>query len=170
MQLPICFCGKIPPMITSLFFIFAAKYLFILSFIVAGIYFLLQPRSIQKRIVIFSTISLVLIYLFATTAGHLYNNPRPFVVDNFTPLIPHAPDNGFPSDHVLLVSAIAAVFTYFGTRRIIISLWVIVALVAIGRVFVGVHHPIDVIASILISLLATYLTHIFFIYYGQCKT
>lgn len=140
-----------------------------MSFIIAGIYFLKQPRSIQKKIIIFSALSLILLYLLATVAGYIYNDPRPFVVGNFAPLIPHVPDNGFPSDHVLVVSVIAAIFTYFSTRRIVITLWIVTLFVAIGRVFVGVHHPIDVIASIFISILATYIAHLALIYYAQHK-
>ena len=143
----------------DLLFIFGAKYLFVLSLVIAGVYFLRQPWSMKKKMAIFGVVSLLLIYGVALTAGHLYYNPRPFVVGHFAPLIPYAADNGFPSDHVLLVSAIAAI-VYFFNRRIGIVLWIITILVAISRVYVGVHHPIDVIASMLISLVSTSVVYI----------
>ncbi len=156
-------------MFLDLFFIFVAKYLFILSIIIAGIYFLRQSRDIQKRMVVFSVLTLILVYLFATIAGYLYYDPRPFVQENFTPLIPHTADNGFPSDHVLLVSVIAAVFSYFNKRLVVTSLWVLALLVAVGRVYVGVHHVIDVIASMFISLLSAYIIHLILKYYASHK-
>ena len=108
--------------------------------------------------VIFGLVSVIAIYAIAFLAGHLYNNPRPFVVDHFTPLIPHNPDNGFPSDHILMISAIAAI-VYVFNRRFGLILWVIAVLVAISRVYVGVHHPIDVIGSMIISAVITLLVY-----------
>lgn len=142
----------------DLIFIFGAKYLFVASVLIAGIYFLRQPWATKRKMVIFGIIAMVAIYVVALIAGHVYYNARPFVVDHTTPLIPHAPDNGFPSDHVLLVSAIAAIMYVFH-RRISWGLWILAILVAISRVYVGVHHPIDVIGSMIISIAVTYLLY-----------
>lgn len=139
-------------------FIFGAKYLFLFVPLIALVFFLRQSRSNQKEMVIFSAISVALICLLAVLASHLYFNPRPFVVGNFTPLIPHSADNGFPSDHVLLVSAIASVVTYFN-RRIGLVLWGVTIIVAASRVYVGVHHFADVLASMIISLSVTALVY-----------
>lgn len=139
--------------------IIGAKYLFGASLFIAGIYFLKVPRRAQKNILIFSLVTIPFILLIALLGNHLYENPRPFVVGGFTPLIPHAPDNGFPSDHALLVSAIASVFILF-SRRIGIILWIIAMFVAVSRVYVGVHHPIDVIGSMIISVFVTIIAYL----------
>ncbi len=144
-------------------FIFGAKYLFILSFVIAGIYFLKLSWESKKKIVAFGLASIILIYGISFIAGHLYYNPRPFVIDNFTPLIPHAPDNGFPSDHVLMVSAIAAIVCFFN-RKVGLTLLGISILVAISRVNVGVHHSIDVIASVVFSFVGASMAYIFLKY------
>ncbi len=89
-----------------------------------------------------------------TLANHLYFDPRPFVALHFTPLVPHAPDNGFPSDHTLLVSAVAMIGTLWN-RRLGMALWILAILVAIGRVYVGLHHVLDVIASMVFAVIAT---------------
>jgi undecaprenyl-diphosphatase len=141
-------------------FIFGAKYLFLLSFIIAGIYFLKQPLELKKKMVVFGVLAVIIIYSIAFLASYLYNDPRPFVVDHFTPLVAHSPDNGFPSDHVLMVSAIAAVL-YFFNRKIGLALLVISILVAISRVYVGVHHPIDVISSVTFSFIGASVAYIF---------
>jgi undecaprenyl-diphosphatase len=145
---------------TDLFFIFAAKYLIVLPPLLLAVFFFTQPRDSQKKILIFAVPSLVLIYLTAFIAGHLYYDPRPFVVGNFTPLVPHAANNGFPSDHALFASAMAAIGMFLN-RKLGIVLWVLAALVAAGRVYVGVHHARDVLASMLIALVVT--TIIYFV-------
>ncbi len=145
------------------FFIFSAKYLFILPLLILAGYFLLRQRSSQKKIFIFAFPSLVLTYLVALLAGSLYYDPRPFVVGHFVPLIPHVPDNGFPSDHALLVSAVAAVGTCFN-RRLGAILWLLALIVATARVYVGLHHLIDVVGSFTISILVTLIVYFFYTY------
>jgi undecaprenyl-diphosphatase len=145
----------------DMFFIFAAKYLFILPIIILGIYFLLRPHQEQKRLILFAVPAVLLAYIIGTIANHLYIDPRPFVVGHFTPLIRHSPDNGFPSDHTLLVSALAAIGIAWNVR-IGAVLWAIAGIVATGRVYVGLHHPVDVIGSMLISILAVYLVYLMF--------
>ncbi|MDE2188512.1 MAG: undecaprenyl-diphosphatase [Patescibacteria group bacterium] len=140
------------------FFIFCAQYLFVLPVLIWGIYFLSQPRTNWKHMVIFAISSALLTYAIAVICGWFYYDPRPFVVGNFTPLIPHAADNGFPSDHALLVSSIAMIGTMWN-KKLGLVLWILAALVAVGRVCVGVHHPIDVIGSAVIAVLVTVLVN-----------
>jgi undecaprenyl-diphosphatase len=136
------------------FFIFGAKYAMTLSFVVAGGYFLKVPREEQKRMILFTALALPLIYVTALIASSLYDNPRPFVVGDFTPLIPHAANNGFPSDHTLLVSAIAAVCSFY-SRRVGAILWMIALYVGMSRVYVGVHHPVDIVGSAVIAVVVS---------------
>lgn len=94
------------------------------------------------------------IYLFSKLSANLYFDPRPFVVGHFTPLLPHAPDNGFPSDHALLTSAIASVgFVY--NKKVSAVLWALTVIVGLARVFAGVHHLVDIAGAISISILVT---------------
>lgn len=134
-------------------FIFGAKYLFLLSIILGAVYFLRAPREFKKEIFVFALFTLPLAFLFGKLANYLYINPRPFVVLNFVPLIPHAMNNGFPSDHTLLLSAIATVFSFFSRKRAI-QFWIIAFLVGISRVYVGVHHWIDILGSVAIALIS----------------
>ena len=140
----------------DLFFILCAKYLAFVPIIIAGIFWLLQKKNKKIEIFFLSLISVVVVGIIALLSKHIFYDPRPFVVGNFTPLIPHAADNGFPSDHTLLASFIASVFWLYN-KKIGVTLWIITILVAISRVYVGVHHPIDVIGSILISIVGTWI-------------
>lgn len=134
--------------------IFAAKYLVALPIIVAVGYALVSHR--RREFLIYAVLVLVISYAFAFVAGQSYYNPRPFVVENVAPLIAHATDNGFPSNHTLLAGALAGIVTAFNLP-LGVFLWIVAVLVGIGRVFALVHHPIDIIASLLITALSSYL-------------
>ena len=140
------------------FFIFAAEYLYLVSVATLGAYFLLQPRDSWKHRAFFAIPAGLFALALGMIANHLYFDPRPFVAGHFTPLVPHAPDNGFPSDHTLLVSAVAMIGTLWN-RRLGMVLWILAILVAVGRVYVGVHHVLDVAGSIVISSVAVLLTY-----------
>ena len=137
----------------DLIFILCAKYLFLIILLISGIFFLKQPRESKIKMVVFGLLCAISSYLIALLAGHLYFDPRPFV-GHFKPLIEHDTENGFPSDHVLLVSVIAAVITVF-SKKLSIILWALTIIIAIARVYVGVHHIIDVVASIFIAITTT---------------
>jgi len=144
----------------NLIFIFGAKYLYLGIIIIAFIWFLSQNNSRKREILLLSCICLPLIFIVSEIAGRLYYNPQPFVVGNFEPLVPHQADNGFPSHHTLLVSAVSTVVFLFN-RRLSLLLWFLTLFVGFSRVYAGVHHIIDVIASIFISIIVITLTHFF---------
>jgi undecaprenyl-diphosphatase len=98
-----------------------------------------------------SVISLPLAYIFSKITSIIYFDPRPFVVGHFTPLITHAPDNGFPSDHMLLASAIASIIFAYNKKLGVVA-WVIAFVVGASRVLAGVHHWIDILGSAVIAV------------------
>lgn len=133
--------------------IFGAKYLFLASVAIAGLFFLRASTPIKKQMVIVSIIALPLVYLLTFVSSHLYYDSRPFVVDHFTPLVSHTPDNGFPSDHMLL-STYAAALLYPFAKKFSYILFVIAIVIGFSRVYVGVHHAIDILGSIVIIAVA----------------
>ena len=147
---------------TNYIFIFGAKHLYLLAGVIAFVWFWKLPKEKKKEAIIFGVIALPVIYIVSKIGAWLYFDPRPFVVGHFTPLIAHAPDNGFPSDHVLLVSAIASLVFPFN-KKVSVGIWVIAALVGISRVYVGIHHPVDVVGSAVISIVVSTLAYFVFI-------
>lgn len=131
-------------------FIFGAKYLYLVVGVIALVWFWKLPKENKREAIIFGVIALPAIYIVSKIGAWLYFDPRPFVVGHFTPLVPHAPDNGFPSDHVLLTSAVASIIFPF-SKKASTSVWIIAVLVGISRVYVGVHHPVDIIGSMAIA-------------------
>ncbi len=132
--------------------IFGAKYLYLFAVAIAAGYFLLSDR--KKEIAIFSILDLAAVYVTGLLGSALYYNPRPFVSEHITPLISHAADNGFPSDHTLLVAALASIL-YCYNRVLGIVVFAIAILVGASRVFAGIHHSIDIIGSLGIAIAVT---------------
>ncbi len=128
--------------------IFGAKYLWIVP---VGIFVFVFFNTDRRKFIKISVLALPVSYVLGLLARSLYNNPRPFVVDGITPLIEHVADNGFPSDHTLLVATLAGISTIFN-KKIGLLMWAVALVVALSRVGVGVHHLLDVLASILISI------------------
>lgn len=149
--------------------IFLAKYLVYLALLVAvGViaYFLYKTRKFWfvSKVVLAGILSLVLSRLVKL----FYFDPRPFVVHHTTPLIPHVADNGFPSDHVLLLATLG--FLLVGISRTWgVFVLLLAALVGAGRVLAGVHHSIDVIGSFIISLISVYLINMAFAFWRKRK-
>jgi len=75
-------------------------------------------------------------------SGALYDDPRPFAVEHFVPLIHHKPNNGFSSDHFLWNAATAAII-FPSNKYVSLILWLLTILVGASRVHLGVHYPID---------------------------
>ena len=133
--------------------IFLATYVYLFEIAIMLFYFFGQSRSTQKSIILLSVIFFPLAYIIAQIIAVFYFDPRPFVVGNFTPLISHAPDNGFPSDHMLLTSAIASILCVYN-KKIGIVAWIIALVVGLSRVYTGIHHLTDIIGSIVVAIMS----------------
>ena len=135
----------------TFFAIFTAQYLIFIIIILSIAYFLHRPNTEKKEIIIFSLITLPIIFIISRICAALYFNPRPFINNQFIALIPHKPNNGFPSDHTLLSSAVAMIVWHFN-KKIGSFLFILALLVGLARVYVGVHHYLDIFTSLIISI------------------
>ncbi len=134
--------------------IYGANYLHIFLLLVASIWFLKQVWEAKKEMAAWGVVALPIMYILLFIAGLVYYDPRPFVVGHFTPLIPHDASNGFPSDHTLLCAATSSI-VFFYNKKMSAVLWVLTVLVGASRVYVGVHHPLDIIASVIIAVVVS---------------
>lgn len=121
--------------------------------VILGAYFLTRRWPAQKKMVLFAVPAGLLTYVLGLIAGLLYTDPRPFVIGHFAPLIQHVADNGFPSDHTLLAASLAMVGMYWN-KWLGVILWTIAILIGIARVYVGLHHQIDIAMSMIIAVAA----------------
>jgi membrane-associated phospholipid phosphatase len=110
-----------------------------------------SPRS--KLAAASAGVAAVVALLINSVLGHLWYHARPFAdhPKQTILLVHHGADNSFPSDHASVAFAVAFAVLVFH-RRLGILLLAVAAGVGLDRIFVGVHYPVDVLASVLIGL------------------
>lgn len=106
-----------------------------------------RPRVAMLRWLLAAGITGAIAGALALIGGALYNDPRPFVGSHVKPLIAHAADNGFPSDHALLAAFLVACVLLARAWFAVPPVAVLGVLVDWARVGAGIHRPIDVLGS-----------------------
>ena len=78
--------------------------------------------------------------------------PRPYWIrEEVELLVPHLKDFSFPSGHTLVSFEAASVLLKKGPKRIGVAVLVLAVLVAFSRLYLYVHYPTDVLASMVLS-------------------
>ena len=87
-------------------------------------------------------------WALARVVLHFWQRPRPFVAQHFVPLVAHATDASFPSDHMIVIGAITIAVWQVHRRA---SAWIgaIAILLAICRAAAGIHYITDLVAGFL---------------------
>lgn len=131
--------------------VFAANDLVFLIVLGAVVWwFLPLPGDVGKRGAIAAALALVGGLAVSVVIAHLDYVPRPFVAHHVDLLVHHAADSSFPSDHATAAFAVAST----AALRWLPGRWLMLiaaVLVAVARIYVGVHYPADVIAGAIIG-------------------
>lgn len=131
-----------------------AKYLLYIIILLALFFFLKTGKKLN--FIKLSIIGLPLSYIIAKILNKFIYDPRPFVVEHTKPLIEHAADNGFPSDHTLLAATVAFVI-FVINKKIGLKLIVLAFILGYSRILAKVHSPIDILGSFVIAAFAVFL-------------
>jgi undecaprenyl-diphosphatase len=123
--------------------ILSAEYLFAVVVLLILIAWWMVAKKDRIRIASMIILAGIIAFILSRIASKLYYDPRPFVVEHVKPLIPHAPDNGFPSDHALLTGTLTAV-TFFFNKKIASVMVILTIIVGVARVLAKVHSPLDI--------------------------
>ncbi len=139
--------------------VFVAKYFFAISVVVVALYWLKASRPVKFDLAWQLIVGGFVAVLLAVIGGHLFYDTRPFVSHHLKPLIAHAPDNGFPSDHTLLTAFLGfSILRY--SRRVGLILLAIAVMVGAARVAAHIHSPIDIIGSFVIGAIAVFVAQV----------
>ena len=83
--------------------------------------------------------------------GHAFGEPRPYaVLPHALVLVGRSTDPSFPSDHSVMAGAVAA-GVLLAHRRLGLVAVGLALLMAIDRVYVGAHWPLDVVAGLVVG-------------------
>ena len=121
----------------------------------------LKARFLLSSIVIYYTLLSIVLYVFKIGFGV----PRPYT-DSITsnPLSFSSDFHSFPSGHTAECAAITSALAHINASYLkTLLLGCIMASVGFSRVYVGMHHPLDLLGGALLGslapLLASYLMH-----------
>ncbi|MCK9361545.1 phosphatase PAP2 family protein [Patescibacteria group bacterium] len=135
--------------------VFASRWLvFLFIPVIAGLGYVRKKQVPLKLSLYDAGWSALAALIVANTLGQLIGRLRPYEVSMEIvrlippPLTAHA----FPSGHTSVAFACAAALTYGRPGWGLVAL-VAAAAVGLGRVFVGVHYPSDVIAGAILGIL-----------------
>ncbi|WP_026695430.1 undecaprenyl-diphosphatase [Peribacillus kribbensis] len=140
------------------FMVFITKdALFIFALVLLLMWFFGKEKF--KYTVVFAGITGVIGLFINVVLGHIYYEPRPFVTHHVHLLIQHAKDSSFPSDHTTGAFSLALAVLWRKHRKIGLAMLLLAILTGISRVYVGHHYPFDILASIVVSLFASWFVY-----------
>ena len=128
----------------------------ILSILV--VVFLLALRRYRKYGIV-CAISLAIEFLLNNMCiKRIVMRTRPYVLEESLTVLTHLPsDWSFPSGHAGAGFAVAWAMFLVMPRKWGVPAVIVAALVALSRVYVGVHYPTDVIAGTVLGMIAAYI-------------
>jgi undecaprenyl-diphosphatase len=127
---------------------FAEYFLYVLPLILLFIW--IYRKSLRPYVYLVVAATVIGRLIFVEILKRLVDRPRPYeVLTNIHQiLVDNERGMAFPSGHTVVYFVVA--FSFYGTKWF----WPLVVLATLGsiaRIFVGVHYPLDVLASVLIA-------------------
>lgn len=139
---------------------FFSEYLIYLLPLILIILWFVSAKS--KKVALRAFFAAILAWpILANIIGHLVNRARPFESAGVKELIFHRPDYSFPSDHAAAIFAITFSLWFSGDKKLGWFVLIIGLLISIFRVATGIHWPSDILAGLVIGLVAAYLIDLF---------
>jgi len=140
----------------DIFGIFCAKYL---EYVLWAILILFLILKFKDRIKVFLgavASALVAKLVIVDIIRWIFPRLRPFAVDPMTNLLVNKSNElSFPSGHATFYFALST-FIFFYNKKIGILFYVISFMICLGRVFVGLHWPLDILSGALIGIFTSW--------------
>jgi undecaprenyl-diphosphatase len=111
----------------------------------------------SRKLMLEATASALLGLFIAQLIGLVWPHPRPFMIGMGHTLIAHAADSSFPSDHLVVLWAVASSFMLRGRLRVAgLSLALFGLPIAWARIYLGVHFPFDMLGAAIVGAISAW--------------
>jgi undecaprenyl-diphosphatase len=138
-----------PHWITGLALV-CAKYLAgLIPLLLVGLW--LSGGTRQREIAVRAGLVTLLAFVANGLIGLAWPHPRPFVIGLGHLFMPHAPTPSFPSNHATAFAAVGLTLLAGTQWRLGLVVAVAGLAVAWGRVFAGVHFPLDMLGAVVVA-------------------
>ena len=138
------------PVIDKAAFFFAegGPYLLMLALVI----FWYMAKDQRRHSLLEATEASIVGLLINQLLGLMIYYPRPYMIGLVEPLVAHAPENSFPSDHATLMLTVAFYLLRCQSwRRQGIFLLILALATAWGRIYSGIHFPLDMLGSFAVA-------------------
>lgn len=119
--------------------------------IILALLFIKSRFDIALRVIMVSGVT----YFVTLLAKELVGRPRPALLTDLTHRELFVTGYGFPSAHTALATALALLLGAYLPRKrwVVVPVWI--SLVALSRLYLGVHAPLDLIGGLCIGVIVT---------------
>ncbi len=135
--------------------IFAAEYMPVVVILALAVLWITKGNR-TRDVILFGIYAAIIGLIINYIIGLVYFHPRPFMIGLGTQLFQYPAETSFPSDHTTFMVSIALMLLYFKETRVYGVIVLILGLTGgFARVFSGVHFPLDILGSIVVSIIST---------------
>ena len=100
----------------------------------------------------------------------LVDRPRPYsMLPELNLMIPRESDRSFPSGHTTVSFAAALIYYRMLPKKLGIPAVILAVLIALSRLYVGVHYPTDVIGGFLAAMIGSMILYHIYLIWKQKK-
>ena len=130
--------------------------------ILLTVVFLAIPQT-RRTGAIMAISAIVDVLLVNLIMKNLFARTRPYILfESLVSLVGEESDFSFPSGHSAISFAVATVILLCLPKRLGIPAIILASLIALSRLYVGVHYPTDVIAGVAVGIACAFIARLIF--------
>lgn len=124
------------------------------------IYLWIVKEKSTRNIILYAVYAAIIGLAINMIIGMFYFHPRPFMIPIGTVLFQYPAESSFPSDHTTMMVSLSLMLIYFKETRNIGLVFLGLSLIGgFARIFSGVHFPLDILGSVVVSIFSTLLIY-----------